>query len=426
MNRNDSSRGYDKDMANENAARRGPLSGLRVLELGHFIAAPFCTRLLADLGAEVIKAEPPGDGDPVRTWGEMIDGHTAWWSAHGRNKKCITLNLKHEKGLALARSLIAKSDIVVENFRPGQMERFGLDVDTLKKVRPGLILVRISGYGQTGPDSQKSSFGAIGEAVGGIRYLTGYPPGEADLPPVRTGISFGDSMSGMYGALGALAAVIEQRVAGVEWPIRVIDVALTESVLSLLEGIMPEYSVMGKIRQPAGSGLPGAAPSSAYPVDDGQFILIGANSEPLFARLCKIMGRPDLTANPKFADNPSRVANVRELDAIIGAWTSTLSREDALHQLEQADIPASKIYTAADIADDPQYRARGALVAVDDPFFDKPVLQPATMPRFDAAAPGGAIEWPGPDVGSFNDEVYAELMGLSETEREQLRKEGVI
>ena len=413
-------------MAKQGEMRRGPLSGLRVLELGHFIAAPFCTRLLADLGAEVIKAEPPGAGDPVRTWGESTNGHTAWWSAHGRNKKCISLNLKHEKGRALARALIEKTDIVVENFRPGQLERFGFDIDTLKSLRPGLVLVRISGYGQTGPESQRSSFGAIGEAVGGIRYLTGYPPGDTDMPPVRTGISFGDSMSGMYGALGALAAIIEQRVAGVELPIRVIDVALTESVLSLLEGIMPEYSVFGKVRQPYGSRLPGAAPSSAYPVNDGQFILIGANSDPLFEKLCQIMGRPELAKDPKFADNPSRVANVKELDALIGQWTRTLSRGEALQQLERADIPASKIYTAADIAADPQYQARGALVSVDDPAFDTPVLQSAAMPRFDDAAPGGGIDWPGPAVGAFNDDIYGDLLGLSEGVREELRAAGAI
>lgn len=406
--------------------RRGPLTGLRVLELGHYIAAPFCTRLLADLGAEVIKAEPPGTGDPVRSWGEMVGGRSVWWSSHGRNKKCVTLNLKHPDGLAIASQLIARSDVVVENFRPGQLERFGLDIETLQSLRPGLVLVRISGFGQTGPDSQKPSFGVIGESIGGIRHLTGYPREESDLPPVRMGISFGDSISGMYGALGALAAIFEQRVAGVQLPIRVVDVALTESVLSLLEGILPEYSVMDKIREPSGSAMPSAAPSNAYPVADGQHILIAANSEPLFERLCQLIGRPELAGDPRFVDNPARVANARELDAIIAAWTREQTRDSALEQLDAMSIPASKIFNAADIAGDAQYRARGAIVDVADPAFERPVMQAAPVPRFDQSAPGGNISWPGAEVGTFNEEVYGELLGYDAGKLKALARDGAI
>ncbi len=413
-------------MVETREARRGPLTGLRILELGHYIAAPFCTRLLGDLGAEIIKVEQPGSGDPIRQWGEMVNGRSTWWSSHARNKKCITLNLKLEEGCRIARGLIEKCDVVVENFRPGQLERFGLDVETLQKVRPGLVLVRISGFGQTGPDSKRSSFGVIGEAIGGLRYLTGYPRDVSDLPPVRMGISLGDSISGMYGALGAIAAIYEQRVAGVNLPIRVVDVALTESVLSLLEGTLPDYSVLGKIRQPSGSSLPSAAPTNAYPVNDGSYILIAANSDPLFKRLCQAMGKTELFRDKRFKDNPARLANRKELDAIIADWCRALSRDEALRVLEELDIPASKIYDASDIVADPQFQARKAIVSVEDPVFEKSVMQPATMPHFDENAPGGGISWPGPDVGAFNAEIYGGLIGLSGREQERLAKAGVI
>lgn len=414
------------DGTNDVRARRGPLSGLRVLELGHYIAAPFCTRLLGDLGAEVIKVEPPGSGDPIRQWGDMVDGRSIWWSSHGRNKKCVTLNLKDPKGQDIVRRLVALSDVVVENFRPGQLEKFNLGPEELQKVRPGLVLVRISGFGQTGPDANKPSFGVIGESMGGIRYLTGYPPGVSDLPSVRIGISIGDSLSGMYGALGALSAIFEQRVAGIKQPIRIVDVALTESVLSLLEGILPEYSVLGKVRQPSGSSMPTAAPTNAYPVKDGKHILIAGNSDPLFQRLAKLIGRPELSDDPRFVNNPARVAHMKELDAMVSEWTRTQTREEALGKLDEARIPASKIYDAADIADDPQYRAREAIVSVADPAFPKPVMQPAPVPKFDSGAPGGGVGWPGPDIGAFNEEVYGELLGMDEAERSVLSKAGVI
>jgi crotonobetainyl-CoA:carnitine CoA-transferase CaiB-like acyl-CoA transferase len=280
----------------------GPLAGLRVLELGHFIAGPFCARLLADLGADVIKVEAPGKGDPARSWGEIRgDKSSIWWSVHGRNKKSITLNMKSPRARSLLLELIGQSDVLIENYRPGQLERWGLGTEQLQLAKPGLVLVRISGFGQNGPYAERSAFGVIGEAMGGIRRLTAFPAGTTDLPPARTGISLGDSVAALYGAFGALAAILDQRSRTTK-EVRIVDVALTESVLSLMEGCLPEYGVLGKVREPTGSTLPTNAPSNAYACKDGEWVLIAANSDPLFIarpagrnqrRLSR--GGPDLT-----------------------------------------------------------------------------------------------------------------------------------
>ncbi|MEM9139639.1 MAG: CoA transferase, partial [Pseudomonadota bacterium] len=262
----------------ETKVQSGPLLGVRIVEFGHFIAAPTASRLLGDLGAEIIKIEPPG-GDPIRGWGEQLDGKSLWWSYHARNKKSVTLNLKATGARDLALKLVAASDAVIENYRPGQMEKFGLGPADLAAVVPGIPMVRVSGFGQTGPRAKDPSFGMIGEALGGIRYLSGYPSDQSDLPPVRIGVSIGDTVAGMYGALGLLAALVERREAPAGTPARIVDVALTESVLTLLEGILPEYGALGKVRQPAGSRLPAAAPTNAYLCQDGAFVLIGANSD---------------------------------------------------------------------------------------------------------------------------------------------------
>jgi len=404
----------------------GPLRGIRIVEFGHFIAAPFATRVLGDLGAEIIKIEPPG-GDPVRRWGEQIDGNGLWWSAHGRNKKSVTLNLKHAEARPLALGLVARSDAVIENFRPGRMERFGLGPEDLAAVRPGCICVRVSGFGQTGPRAAEPSFGMIGEALGGIRHLTGHPPGTTDLPPVRTGVSLGDSVAGLYGAVGILAALVERRGESPPpgTPARVVDVALTESVLSLLEGILPEYGALGKVRQPAGARLPAAAPSSAYPCADDAFVLIGANSEPLFARLCRLMGRDALIEDPRFVDNPRRVANIDAIDEIIGEWTRARPADEILADLADAGIPASGIHSAADIVADEQYRAREAVRAVPDPVHGQDILQSAPVPRFPGENPEG-IAWAGPAVGQHTDEVYGALLGLSAGRMAELRARGTI
>ena len=403
----------------------GPLAGLRVLELGHFIAGPFCARLLADLGADVIKVEAPGKGDPARSWGEIRgDKSSIWWSVHGRNKKSITLNMKSPRARSLLLELIGQSDVLIENYRPGQLERWGLGTEQLQLAKPGLVLVRISGFGQNGPYAERSAFGVIGEAMGGIRRLTAFPAGVTDLPPARTGISLGDSVAALYGAFGALAAILDQRSRTTK-EVRIVDVALTESVLSLMEGCLPEYGVLGKVREPTGSTLPTNAPSNAYACKDGEWVLIAANSDPLFMALTRLMGCPELASDPRYATNPDRVRHSEELDARIGAWTATLTVEEAFHLLSEANIPSTKIYSVADIATDRQFHARGMIREVEDPTYGK-VLHPAPLPMFGGGVCAGSIRWPGPDLGAHNAEVYGGLLGLPDLEIERLASEGVI
>lgn len=401
-----------------------PLEGVRVLELGHFIAAPFCTRLLADMGASVIKVEPPGDGDPVRSWGKKYNGSTAWWSVHGRNKQSLTLNLKHLKGRDIALELIADADIIVENNRPGQLERWGLGPEEMKKANPDGILVRISGYGQDGPNRDMPAFGVIGEALGGLRYLTNHAPGVADyLPPVRVGISIGDSLAGMYGAMGALAALHRRKTTD-QPHFEMIDVALSESVLSVMEGCLPEYSRFGKIRQPSGSALPSCAPTNAYPTRDRKFIIIAANSDPLFRNLTQAMGCPELAADPLFVNNESRVRNVAELERIIEQWSKKFTLEELEDILAGAQVPASRIYTIEDIAHDRQYAFRNMVVEVDDPLQGK-ILHPGAMPFFRGTDRNSALKWPGPTVGEHTQKILSRLH-FSEEEIENLRQEGVV
>ena len=399
------------------------LRSLRVLELGHFIAAPFCTRVLADLGADVIKLEPPG-GDPVRGWGMQAGGRSIWWSVHGRNKRCITLDVRKPEGREIVLDLVQKCDVVVENFRPGQLEKWGLGPEELAKARPGIVLVRISGYGQTGPDAHKSGFGVIGEAKGGLRYIGGYPKDVTDLPPPRAGVSLGDSVAGLYGAIGALAAVLDQRSSGAK-EARVIDVALGEAVLTLLEGALPEYGLTGKIREPMGSAINTAAPTNAYPCADGTWLLIAANSDPLFAALCRVIDRPDVAADPQFKDNRGRVEHVAELDAIISEWTRKLSSEEALERLEAANIPATKIYTIADVANDAQFRARRMVTSVEDPLHGT-LLHPGVVPMVEGLDRDAQIRWTGPAVGHHNGEVYEQLLGYSRSRIAELREKGIL
>lgn len=399
------------------------LRELRVLELGHFIAAPFCTRVLADLGADVIKVEPPG-GDPVRGWGMQANGQSIWWSVHGRNKRCVTLDVRKPEGREIVLDLVKRCDVVVENFRPGQLEKWGLGPDQLAEARPGIVLVRISGYGQTGPDAHKSGFGVIGEAKGGLRYLGGYPKNVTDLPPPRAGVSLGDSVAGLYGAVGALAAVLDQRSTGAK-EARVIDVALGEAVLSLLEGALPEYGLTGKIREPMGSAINTAAPTNAYPCKDGTWLLIAANSDPLFAALCRVMGKPGLADDPRFKDNRGRVEHMAELDAIIAEWTRTLTPQEALEQLEAANIPATKIYTIADVASDQQFRARHMVTTVQDPQLGS-VLHPGVVPLVQGLDRDTQIRWAGPPIGYHNREVYEQLLGYSPAKLAELQEKGIV
>jgi crotonobetainyl-CoA:carnitine CoA-transferase CaiB-like acyl-CoA transferase len=410
-------------MAESSAMTRQVLSGLRVLEIGHFVAAPFATRLLADLGADVIKIEPPA-GDPARQWGEQIDGNSLWWSMHARNKRSMTIDLKHPRARDLVLSLIPHCDAVIENFRPGQLARLGLSPETLRGARPDLIIAHISGYGQTGPYRDRAAFGVIGEAIGGLRHLTDHAPGTSDLPPVRVGVSVGDSVSGLYAAIGVLAALWQRDRADGDGKGRTIDIALTESILSLMEGMLPEYGALGKVKQPAGGGIATAAPTNAYPTADGIWMLIAANSEPLFAKLMGLVGRTDLIGAPGYAGNQERVANVTRLDTLIGDWTRTLDADTLEAMLTEADIPSSRAYTAADIAIDPQYRQRGMVREVADPNFADPVLHNGIVPHM-VEAPGD-IRWAGPAIGAHTDRILSDLLGIGADGIDALRQDGVI
>ena len=400
----------------------GILSGLRILEIGHFVAAPFCTRLLADLGADIIKIEPPS-GDPVRQWGQQVNGTSLWWSIHGRNKRSVTLNLKHPEAASIVRRLVAGCDAVVENFRPGQLAKLGLSDEVLRSVKSDLVIAHISGFGQDGPYRDRAAFGVIGEAIGGLRHLTNHPPGVSDLPPVRTGISIGDSLAGLYTAFGIMAALWQRdRISG-DRQGRTLDVALTDAVLSLMEGMLPEYGALGAVRQPTGSAIPTAAPSNAYPTADGKWILIAANSDPLFARLAALIGQPDLARDPRFVGNRTRVQNAAELDRMIGAWTSQLGVAEVDRCLTEADIPCTQVYTAAECAADPQFRHRGMVREVEDPQFGQ-VLHAGIVPHVPETP--GVIRWPGPPIGAHTEEVLGEILGLQPTQLETLRQEGVI
>ncbi len=407
----------------DSQAARPPLSGLRVLEIGHYVAAPFAARILGDLGADIIKIEPPG-GDPARQWGEQVNGRSLWWSMHGRNKRSVTLNLKHPRGRGVILSLIPHCDAVIENLRPGQLAKLGLAPEVLRSARADLVIVHISGYGQTGPYRDRAAFGVIGEAIGGLRHLTNHPPGECDLPPVRVGVSIGDSIAGLYAVIGTLSALWARDRVGGDGLGRTADVALTESVLSLMEGMLPEFGALGRIKQPTGGGIATAAPTNAYPTADGQWMLIAANSEPLFARLMTCIERPDLIGDPDYAGNQRRVANAAALDEVIGDWTRRHTAEALGALLTEADIPSSKVYTAADIACDPQYLHRGMVRPVPDPALGADILQAGVIPHM--VETPGEIRWPGPAVGADTDAVLKELAGYDDALIADLRRENVI
>jgi len=393
-------------------ARTGPLVGLKVLEIGHYIAGPFCTRILADLGAEVIKVEPPG-GDPVRGWGAAVNGNPVWFSVHGRNKLSVVVDLKRERPTVL--SLAARADVLVENLRAGQLERLALGPDVLQGINPRLVIARVSGYGQDGPYRDKPSFGAIGEAMGGIRHLTGHPAGSTDLPPPRCGISISDDLAGMYAAIGLLAALWERDSAGTGLG-RVVDVNLVDSVFSLMEGMLPEYALDGRIRQPAGAEIPTAAPSNTYPCADGKWLCVAGNSDLIFARLMTAIGRPELAADPAYATNADRCAHRVALDAAIAAWTRGIEAREAEAILEAADVPCSRLFDIADCAADPHFRERGSVLEVDDPLIGR-TLHPGPAIRLDGHAPEAAIGWPGPAVGAHQEYVLHTLLGLPKSPR---------
>ncbi|RAI58394.1 CaiB/BaiF CoA transferase family protein [Roseicella frigidaeris] len=384
---------------------RLPLAGLRILELGHYIAAPFATRLLADLGAEVIKVEPP-EGDPVRGWGSEVGGHAVWFSVHGRNKLSVTLNLKDAGDKAKLRRLVARSDALVENFRPGQLERYGLGPAELHAVNPRLVIARISGYGQDGPYRDKPAFGAIGEAMGGLRHLTANP-GQTTLPPPRCGVSISDDLAGMYAAM-ALVAGCWQVKGDPAARGRIIDVDLVGSVFSLMEGMLPEYGLFGWVRQPQGAAIKTAAPTNTYPCADGKWLCIAGNSDLIFRRLMAAIGRPEAAAEPRFATNALRCENVAELDAMIAAWTRTLPAAEAEAVLETAEVPCSRLYDMRDCAEDPHFRARQMVMPVQDPLIGE-VLHPAAPFRLDGVSPREMVRWTGPAAGAHNEQVFEML-----------------
>ena len=389
-----------------NQKRPGPLTGLKVVELGHYIAAPFCTRILADLGAEVIKIEPPG-GDPVRGWGETRDGHAVWFSIHGRNKLSMELDIKKDRDILL--KLAGRADVLVENMRAGQLERLKIGPDVLHAVNPRLVIARISGYGQDGPYRDKPAFGAIGEAMGGVRHLTAHPRDASGLPPPRMGISISDDLAGMYAAIGLLAAVWERDGKGTGQG-RVIDVNLVDSVFSLMEGMLPEYALDGRIRQPQGAAIQTASPTNTYPCADGKWLCIAGNSDLIFARMMAAIGLPEMASDPAYKTNGLRCENRDALDKAIAAWTRTLSAKDAEAILEAAEVPCSRLYDIADCATDPHFLARKSVLAIDDPLIGK-TLHPGPVIRLDGESPEDVVRWTGPAVGAHNDMILNTILG---------------
>lgn len=391
------------------------LQGLRVIEMGQLIAGPFAAKTLGDFGADVIKIEAPGSGDPLRNWRKILDGTSVWWQVQSRNKRSIAIDLRDEEGQALARQLIAQADVLIENFRPGTLEGWGMDYATLAKDNPGLIMLRISGYGQTGPYRDLPGFGAIGEAMGGLRHLTG----ETGRVPVRCGISIGDTLAALHGTIGVLTALYHRKVNGGQG--QVIDVALHEAVFNVMESLLPEYSAFGEVREPAGSALPGIAPSNAYRCADG-VVLIAGNGDSIFKRLMTAIGRDDLGNDPTLADNAGRVARVVELDAAIEAWTQSRTVADVLKVLGEAKVPAGRVYTAKDIAEDPHYRARDMIlkqVTRDG----HEIEVPGIVPKLSATP--GSVRSSAPRLGDDTDAVLAEL-GLAAEAIAALRARNVV
>jgi formyl-CoA transferase len=395
----------------------GPLSDLTVVEMGTLIAGPFCGQILGDFGADVIKIEDPKGGDPMRQWGRTLPkGLSPWWPVIARNKKSVTLNLRDPQGQAIARALIAKADILVENFRPGALEKWGLGWEQLSALNPRLIMARISGYGQTGPYSQRAGFGLVGEAMGGLRYVTGEP----DRPPSRAGISIGDSLTGMHAAMGVVMAVHARHRTGRG---QLVDAALYESVLGVMENLVTEYDLTGYTRERSGSILPGLAPSNIYPCAEGEMILIGANADRVFERLAAAMARPELAADPRFSTHQSRGEHQALLDGIIAEWTATRTLDELLALMEAHGVPASRVYRAPEMLADPQFQARETIIEREHPVFGAIKMQ-NVFPKLGGTP--GEVRWTGPALGEHTEAVLRERAGCSEDEIAALRAQGVI
>jgi formyl-CoA transferase len=393
----------------------GPLAGIRVLELGSLIAGPFCAKTLADFGAEVVKIEPPGDGDPLRRWRRMRNGVSLWWHVQSRNKRSVTCDLRRPEGQEIARRLARRAHIVIENFRPGALEKWNLGWEALSRENSGLVLVRISGYGQTGPYRERPGFAAIAEAMGGLRYVNGFP----DRPPARPNLSVGDTLASLHGVIGALLALHHVRGGGKG---QVVDVALYESVFNVMESLLPEYDAQGYVRERSGSALPGIAPSNLYPCSDGSYVLIAGNADSLYRRLMSAIGREDLRDDPALAKNDGRAAQMERIDAAIASWSSNKTQQEVLDEMERAEVPAGRIYSAADIAADPHFAARGMIV--DTVAGDgEPLKVPGVVPKLEATP--GAVRAPAPKLGEHTAEVLREL-GYSPEDITRLKQEGIV
>lgn len=395
----------------------GPLAGLRVIEMGTLLAGPFCGQLLGDFGAEVIKVEPPGQGDPMRDWGrEKAHGMSLWWPVIARNKKSVTLNLREPEGQAIARSLIGQADFLLENFRPGTMEKWGLGYEQLRQSHPRLIMIRVSGYGQTGPYAKRAGFGAVGEAMGGLRYVCGDP----STPPSRMGISIGDSLAATFACIGALAALHHREKTGEG---QIVDSAIYEAVLNMMESLITEYDKAGYIRERTGAILPNVAPSNVYPTSDKQFILIAANQDTVFRRLAEAMGKPELATDPRYASHSSRGAHQQELDDLIADWTRTITSDRLEKLMEESGIPSGRIYRAPEMLEDAHFKARQAIISVMHPRFGELKMQ-NVAPKLSSTP--GTIRSPAPELGEHNQEVYRQLLGFSDARMAELQNAGII
>ena len=393
----------------------GPLSGYRVIELGQLLAGPFAGCMLGYFGAEVIKIEPPSGGDPIRAWREVRDGTSLWWYSLARNKKSVTIDLKSEKGVALVKQLINSADVVIENFRPGVVERWGLGPDQFKKTNPRLVYARISGYGQTGPYSAKAGFASVCEGMSGFRYVNGHP-GEA---PVRPNLSIGDTISGIHAALGICLALLEQKQSGSG---QVVDVALYESMFNLMEAVVPEFDGAGVIREPSGSTVTGIVPTNTYRCRDGKYVVIGGNGDSIFQRLMVAAGKPEMAQDPRLVSNQGRVKHEAEIDRILVAWCMQNDSGPLLEILDQNKVPAGPIYNVEDMVADTHFNARGLFESVE--INGEPLKIPAIMPKLEKTP--GSTKWPGPKLGSHNQEILCGLLGLSVDELEGLSQNGVI
>ena len=397
----------------------GPLAGIRVIELGQLLAGPFTSTRLADFGAEVIKIETPGSGDPMRRWGNSHEGRCLWWPVLSRNKKSVTANLRDPKGQDLVRRLISEADVLVENFKPGTLEKWAMSPDELMAINPSLIIARVSGFGQTGPYSDRPGFASVGEAMGGLRYINGFP----DQPPPRSGISLGDTLTGLFAAQGILMALYWRDGLGGGRG-QVIDASIMESCFTMMESSLMEYDKLGIIRQPSGTGLAKVAPSNIYPTKDEKYLVIAANLDPMFNRLCEAMGKTELSSDPKFDSHMSRGENAEELDALIGEWTQNMTATQLDEHLDSHGVVTGPIYTIADIAEDKHFKDRGMILNYSDQHFGELAI-PGVAPKLSHTEP--KISWLGPqEVGAHNQEIYGGLLNIADEELEDLSEKGII